>query len=428
MALPIHALVLYGSILLVLAGAVVAPAVCTVLVIRSGSSPWGLLLPVTTGAYLGLLAANVIDVSRWSGRAIYGLLFLVAWLLLACGAFAFGRLASAARAGTRAWLLLLQGWMVTAIALLMVETAFRIFPAYDSLANNPGIEFFWPDWIHFPLNNFGHRDRDFVTEKADTVYRILLLGDSFTEGAGLDREETFGRLLEASLTERLADAGTAQVYNLGHCGLNTRDEVALLARDGPQLAPDLVVLSYVVVNDAETHPLTVAFSTAPAWVAPIHNVFLQRLRSYGYYWLHMHVTLFPPAFRDAEDLAIATHDPRERGWRDVLSALDELEAWLGARQVPAIALIWPFLSDDWRARGMHVHRQVSQELARRGFQVHDLLDQLSEHPLRTYALSPIDTHPNALANRAVADRLTEIVWNTPSMQGFAAAHAQRAGR
>jgi hypothetical protein len=52
---------------------------------------------------------------------------------------------------------------------------------------------------------------------------------------------------------------------------------AIIYRDGPQLAPDLVVLSYVV-NDAVTHLLTVASSTAPAWVPRIRGVFMGPLQ------------------------------------------------------------------------------------------------------------------------------------------------------
>ena len=355
--------------------------------------------------------------SRWPGRALYAVVFLLAWVLMAAGLFLFNRLGSSARARVPRAILVLQGGWMVAMLLLMTETAFRIFPAYDSLANNPGIEFFWPDWIHHPLNNFGHRDRDFTTEKPDQVYRILLLGDSFTEGAGLSRDQTFGRLLEAALTARLDGTGSAQVYNLGHCGFNTAEEIAVLLRDGPRLAPDLVVLSYVV-NDAETHPLTVPFSAAPAWVADVHGVFMRRLQSYGYYWLATHVTLFPTTFPDVEGFLIAQHDPHERGWKDVVAALDQAESWLAGRRVPAIALVWPFFSDGWQARGQAVRHQVGAELARHGFEVHDLLTELPDRPMSAYALSSIDRHPNAAANRAVAERLTEIVWQTPSMQQF----------
>lgn len=418
-ALAAFADVVYWLSLIVLAGGVLSPVVFATRAIRKGASPWIVALPLASGAYLALLGANAIDVSRWPGRALYGLVFFLAWLLLAIGLFAFNRLGSPMSARIPWALRLLQGWWVVVIVVLMTETVFRIFPAYDSLANNPGIEFFWPDWIHHPLNGFGHRDREFTVPKPDDTYRIVLLGDSFTEGAGLTRDQTFGRLLEASLNQRVNGAGTVEVYNLGHCGLNAAEEVALLLRDGPQLAPDLVVLSYVVVNDAETHPLTVTFSTAPAWVAAVHGVFMRRLHSFAYYWLATHVTVFPPAFRDAEDLAIALHDPKQRGWQDVVTALDQAGTWLAARQIPAVALVWPFFSDDWRDRGGSVHRQVDATLTHHGFAVHDLLTELADRPASAYALSSIDVHPNAVANREVAERLAEIVWRVPSMQRFA---------
>src|SRR5262245_41844844 len=58
-------------------------------------------------------------------------------------------------------------------------------------------------WGHAVENNrFGFRERDFVTPKPAGVFRIMVLGDSLTWGAGLAPEERYTNLLEKSLSEK----------------------------------------------------------------------------------------------------------------------------------------------------------------------------------------------------------------------------------
>lgn len=81
--------------------------------------------------------------------------------------------------------------------------------------NVPGVRVRHPmvgssPWL-IRCNSVGMRDdRDFPTEKPETRRRLLLLGDSFTFGYGVDADERFSSLLEAR------DAGL-EVLNFGLC-------------------------------------------------------------------------------------------------------------------------------------------------------------------------------------------------------------------
>lgn len=46
------------------------------------------------------------------------------------------------------------------------------------------------------INSFGIRDKEYSFVKPRQTYRILVLGDSFTEGYGLNIEHTFSKRLE----------------------------------------------------------------------------------------------------------------------------------------------------------------------------------------------------------------------------------------
>ena len=94
--------------------------------------------------------------------------------------------------------------------------------------------------------------------KAPGEFRILLLGDSFTLGWGLDPDETFASKLE----EKLASAGTpATVIPAGIEAYSTDQECLWLEEHGARYQPDVViVLPYVndVVWNAQPRYLTSA--------------------------------------------------------------------------------------------------------------------------------------------------------------------------
>lgn len=91
-------------------------------------------------------------------------------------------------------------------------------------------------------NSLGFRDREHSVLKPEGVFRILVLGDSITQGLGVrDDAEVFTAVLERELE---ASPGRFEVLNFGVSGYNTQQEVETLRQKGLVYAPDLVVLAY----------------------------------------------------------------------------------------------------------------------------------------------------------------------------------------
>lgn len=106
-----------------------------------------------------------------------------------------------------------------------------------------------PDgWSHIHrLNRFGFREYDFPIEKPTGKNRVIVVGDSITEGQGVSRTETIPAMLGKKL------GGNSEVLNLGVVAA-TLDKVTLLAAESAEiLKPETVVL-VMYANDLPAPP------------------------------------------------------------------------------------------------------------------------------------------------------------------------------
>jgi SGNH hydrolase-like domain, acetyltransferase AlgX len=94
----------------------------------------------------------------------------------------------------------------------------------------------------FSTNSLGLRDREYASPKPAGTFRILMLGDSYTEGGGLLLEQTIAKRSEAALNAR--GCGAVDVVNAGTASYSPILEYLRLQRLGPVLQPDLVVLNF----------------------------------------------------------------------------------------------------------------------------------------------------------------------------------------
>jgi len=95
----------------------------------------------------------------------------------------------------------------------------------------------------YRINSFGIRDREYALNKEEGVFRIIVLGDSFTEGYGVNIEDTFIKKLEWLLnSDETAKDNKYEVLNFGCAGYSPLLEYILLKQKGMKFDPDLVIL------------------------------------------------------------------------------------------------------------------------------------------------------------------------------------------
>jgi len=108
----------------------------------------------------------------------------------------------------------------------------------------------------FQINSQGMRaDHDFSFAKAPGLKRIVSLGDSFTLGYEVNKEETFSNVLEQKLR---SNGINVEVLNTGVSGYSNAEELLYLERELFKYSPDVVLLSFAP-NDLEDNPRTNLF-------------------------------------------------------------------------------------------------------------------------------------------------------------------------
>lgn len=272
--------------------------------------------------------------------------------------------------------------------------------------NRPGVHQSFPDFELF-TNALGLRssraDDGVTVERTGASAgkaRVLFLGDSVTLGWGVDDEETWVRTLEREA--RFADGRALECLNAGHLQYNTVQESDWLATFGPHLAPDAVVLTFVVndLDDAwavyqEFQRLLAAEGIGPGpdarerlrrrlagWFPGLHSLWVfrgERARA---------------AAGDEAPLARIEEAPQyaER-WARAEAGLARVRAFCEEREIPFVLL------DHTTPRIPDVERWCRANAV----PWHDLTFTAEEWAADVRN-SLADSHANALGNRLLADK------------------------
>jgi len=107
---------------------------------------------------------------------------------------------------------------------------------------------------HVSVNSAGFRDREHQLDKPEGVYRIAVLGDSYSEAMQVPMQSAYW----AQLPGRLAACGfrrgrEVEVLNFGVAGFGTAQQLLLLESVAMRYQPDLVLLQFTNGNDVRNN-------------------------------------------------------------------------------------------------------------------------------------------------------------------------------
>jgi len=241
------------------------------------------------------------------------------------------------------------------------------------------------------INSGGFRGREYSVEKPEEVYRIVVLGDSFTFGLGLNDNETFSYHLEQLLNEKNISGKRFEVLNFGVSGYNTVQEVAMLKMKALKYLPDMVIIAHQG-NDIED-------------ICEIKEMEQKLYEKHLVEHDFINNTFFTEsAYFYHKSLELYYSKIGKKSFDEVFQIV----------QVPMQELYNLSLSQNFSLMIVHFpvgyrEREQSEWLSnfstRNGICYLDLIDAYKTKNLYSEILHPKDTHPNPYANRFFAEYL-----------------------
>lgn len=245
-------------------------------------------------------------------------------------------------------------------------------------------------------NSRGLRDREFTFEKAAGTLRIVMLGDSFTEGWGVPRDDTFSKRIERLYA---AHGVKAEAINTGVGNWNTVQEVEYFLTEGHRYSPDIVVLNFVV-NDAEPVP----HETPPS--------FLLR-HCYACIFVYGRYDALKRRFLGGEEwddyYRRLFGDGTTPGWRDAKAAIKKLAGYCKEHGIKLLIANHPDFHDVKHYRLQRITDLVRAAAEENGVPFVDLLPYVRDQDSAALWVTPPDPHPNALANKFLAAGIFEAL-------------------
>ena len=255
-------------------------------------------------------------------------------------------------------------------------------------------------------NSSGFGGREFSAVKPAGVYRIAVVGDSFTYGNGVRQEDRYSDLLQARLPARF------EVLNFGAPGANTPEHRTLVAHLLPEIHPDFVLLQWFV-NDVEDDDTTGRPTFRPLMpVRTIHNWLNDVSALYtvaNMKWAEMQVALgMTTSYTDYLHHRLGdpnSHDSQV-DWHQLLELIEECRR----AGVPLGIVLFPdtagSLGDDYPFA--YLHARVLEICQAQNLTCLDLRHDFSlVKDRRQLWASQLDHHPGALANEIAAVKIFE---------------------
>jgi hypothetical protein len=362
-------------------------------------------------AYIGyVLGAWVVEFQPTNGRGImaveYALIFAGLWGLILLTAYGVDE-AQLRAMGAKLGSSRLAGAMVmlTTIVLLLIgaETWMRLFYITTDGYGFTAMNYHWYKnfyWGHY--NSLGYRDDEPL---ADAETRLIVLGDSFAMGHGINNiDETFPQLLEQQL-----GAGF-DVNVVAQSGWDSDIEIYYL--DEYPLRPDIVILSYYL-NDID-HLLTdpsqnpdnaFDFPDNPvaSWV--ILNFFVP---NYIYYNL-LQFTSQARATDFTNRLVDAHMD--DDLWAQQAWHLNAIHEWTQQHNARLVVLLWPQIAAV--EQSIPATDRIRDFFLERAVTVVNMADHLIDRNPRDMIVNRFDTHPGVAAQRLAAAALYQALTAQP---------------
>jgi hypothetical protein len=257
---------------------------------------------------------------------------------------------------------------------------------------------------YLPQSASTDRDYDYPRAKPPGVFRIVVVGDSFTFGQGVQFDDTFVKRLERMLN--LNGTRKVEVINAGMPGYSSMQEVTLVHHAMTEFDPDMVLLE-VTLNDPEikpyedTHPDVGHYGQprkVPALFEYFRSLHFLYMRYFSWKQNREYVKYYFRLFAEDET------------WKPFVGAIAAMKNYAAQSHVKFAAVVFPlfYKSLDENYPFLPIHEKIRSLFQTLHVPLLDLLPSYNHiEPERLHVLPYYDPHPNEIAHRIAADSIYE---------------------
>lgn len=265
--------------------------------------------------------------------------------------------------------------------------------------------------VTYTTNSLGFRTHE-PAPREPGEYRVMLIGDSFFYGEGLQQGETIGSQLEKIAEGDPACKRKLKVYNFARPGYCTVQELVVLRTYAARIAPDHVILGFFAGNDIIANAVTRIdakgnFATDPALLAQYREDLKSSLGLTRFSIIGRIVALSTPGAGRLVSKLASRSDYLERTERWLATFRDDCKA-AGYRYSIVLQHTKDSVVDGWRNylyTGRAITRKLDAFCDRESIPRVEMLDIFRDgRPWQDY-IYPSDGHPKPLGARKTAEAI-----------------------
>jgi hypothetical protein len=304
----------------------------------------------------------------------------------------------------------LQGLWVSAttlaIILFVLEAVFRLFVARSdaiaiTLSHKNWMNRYWK-----PINSLGYRDDEQSPETASEYTRVLIVGDSFASGAGIeDYHQRMGNFLQ----EELGDSYRVMLAAKPGWGIEAEYE-GLTTYPNP---PDVIVLTYYI-NDIDQLAIKHGVKTndiVPAARSPYFSLIASSYLLNFVYFQGLRLPVINANNTYLSYLQQAYETPEI--WDEHSAQLLAFHTWAEEHNARLIVVAFPsLLQPDTTA---FITKKVTTTFEPTDAITIDMAPDLIGEDPKDNIISSIDPHPSISLHQRIADKMCAAIASLPDL-------------
>jgi hypothetical protein len=260
--------------------------------------------------------------------------------------------------------------------------------------------------IMYKTNSLGLRSEEIPFGREENIFRLLVLGDSFIWGDGLNQDELISTKIAIQLDSKYSK--TIEVINGGISGSNTKDEYNQLVRLFPYYEPDLVIL-FFFTNDVLA---TDTFNQITSWKVNL-NDFL-RENSAFYSFLYYSIKNFLSSNSGTPSLFLPSGyfniDDSKPGWVDFKYYFIKIKEYCDDNNVKLVFVSIPTLTNlDSNYPYKELRSKVSKFITNTQTPFIDLFNLFSNYSASELWVNERNKHWNGIATSLTAVELSAFI-------------------